>query len=358
MSNYKLDSIMGKIQRINCTDKKVNIMEVCGTHTYSISKFGIREALNHNVDLISGPGCPVCVTPDIYIDHIYNMAMEKDIIIATYGDMIRVPGSGSDITLEKAKARGAEVRMVYSSVDAVHIALENPSKKVVFLGIGFETTAPATAIAIKEAMKLQINNFYIMSMHKIVEPVMRTILNDKEVKIDGFLCPGHVAVVIGEKGFRFLEGYNCPSAIAGFDLNEVIDGIYSIVMDIENKDFRLKNVYRTLVREMGNLAAQKLIDEFFIVSDDYWRGIDIIKNSGLKLKREFKKYDAETLYPIDFTKSKGKSSGCKCGEVLKGKIKPKECSLFGKVCTPDNPIGPCMVSGEGSCSAYYKFNRL
>lgn len=358
MSNNKLQSVMKKIQRINNVNKKINIMEVCGTHTYSIGKFGIRDALSNNVNLISGPGCPVCVTPDIYIDYIYNIALEKDIIIATYGDMIRVPGSRPDISLERAKALGAEVRMVYSSMDAVDIAAENQNKKVVFLGIGFETTAPATAIALKEALSRSVNNFYIMSMHKIVEPVMKTLLKDKEVEIDGFLCPGHVAVVIGERGFKFIEEFNCPAAIAGFDLHEVIDGIYSIVEDIEKGDFRLKNVYKTLVREDGNIPAQKVIREIFDVKDDYWRGMGIIKNSGLKLKKEFEIHDIESLYPLDLSKSNGKNSACKCGEVLKGKIKPKDCGLFGKVCTPENPVGPCMVSGEGSCSAYYKFNRF
>lgn len=358
MSNQKLESVLKKIERINSIDKKINIMEVCGTHTYSIGKFGIRDALSSNINLISGPGCPVCVTPDIYIDHIYNIALEKDIIIATYGDMIRVPGSSPNISLEKAKALGAEIRMVYSSMDAVDIAAGNPDKKIVFLGIGFETTAPATAIALREALSRGINNFYIMSMHKVVEPVMKTLLNDKEVEIDGFLCPGHVAVVIGETGFKFLEEYNCPAAIAGFDLHEVVDGIYSIVEDIENKNFSLKNVYKTLVREKGNVAAQKTISEFFDVRDDQWRGIGLIKNSGLKLKPQFEKYDIEYLYPLDLSKSNNKNKGCKCGEILKGKMKPIECPLFGRVCTPENPVGPCMVSGEGSCSAYYKFNRL
>lgn len=357
MNNNNLEAALRKIQKMNDLDKKINIMEVCGTHTYSIGKFGIREALNKNINLISGPGCPVCVTPDIYIDHIYDMSLEKNIIIATYGDMIRVPGSSPSKTLERAKALGAQIRMVYSSMDAVNIAAENPGKKVVFLGIGFETTAPATAIALKEAINLGINNFFILSMHKLVEPVMKSILNDKEVRIDGFLCPGHVAVIIGEKGFKFLEDYNCPSAIAGFDMNEVIDGIYSIVQDIEKKDYTLKNVYRTVVREAGNLPAQNIIKEFFDIRDDYWRGMGVIGNSGLKLKESFRKYDIEEIFPIDFSKSNVISNGCRCGEVLKGKMKPVECPLFGQVCTPENPVGPCMVSGEGSCSAYFKFNR-
>jgi hydrogenase expression/formation protein HypD len=357
MNKYNVELLKEKIEKINRINKKISIMEVCGTHTYSIGKYGVRNALSENINLISGPGCPVCVTPNIYLDHIYDLSMKKDVIIVTYGDMIRVPGSSPELTLEKAKAKGAVIKMVYSSIDAVNVAVQNPKKTVVFLGIGFETTAPATAIALKEAVAKGIKNFYVMSLHKLVEPVMKALLSDSEVKVDGFLCPGHVAVVIGERGFKFLESYNCPSAIAGFELDEVIDGIFSIVQSSKNNDYSVKNTYKALVRESGNEAAQRIIAEVFEEKDDYWRGMGIIEKSGLKLKKEFGSHDIETLYPLDFSKGENKNSGCKCGEVLKGKMTPVQCSLFGKVCTPENPIGPCMVSGEGSCSAYYKFNR-
>lgn len=345
------------IEGINSFDKEINLMEVCGTHTMAISKFGLRTVLNKNINLISGPGCPVCVTPDIYLDYIYDLSLKEDVIIATYGDMIRVPGSHPSKTLENAKAKGANVRMVYSSMDSIKIAEENPNKKVVFLGIGFETTAPATAIAVMEAKSKGITNFFALSLHKLVEPVMRLLLEDETIKIHGFLCPGHVGVVVGESGFKFLEEYKCPGAIAGFDMDEVLEGVYSIVQSLKDGSCDIKNPYNKLVKPNGNVVAQELIKSTFKVEDDNWRGIGIVAKSGLKLKDEFKELDIESIYPIDMDKAV-RNNGCKCGEVLKGKIRPNECALFGKACTPENPIGPCMVSGEGSCSAYYKYSSF
>lgn len=345
------------LEYINSYDKKINLMEVCGTHTNSISKFGIRSALKENINLISGPGCPVCVTPDIYLDYIYDLSLKEDIIIATYGDMIRVPGSQPNLTLENAKAYGAKVKMVYSSMDAVSLAEENPSKKIVFLGIGFETTAPATSVAVREAKIKGLKNFFVLSLHKLVEPVMRLLLEDEAIKIHGFICPGHVGVVIGEKGFEFLEEYRCPGAIAGFEMDEVLEGIYFIIKSLKEENYKIKNPYSKLVKPDGNLAAQALIKNTFKKVDDPWRGIGIVEKSGLKLNDEFMEFDIEKLFPI-VMKSTYKNSGCECGEVLKGKIRPNECPLFSKVCTPENPIGPCMVSGEGSCSAYYKYSTF
>lgn len=357
MVNYDTLTTEEKLAAINSVKSKINIMEVCGTHTMSISKNGLRNVLPDNVNLISGPGCPVCVTPNIYLDYIYELSLKEDIIIATYGDMIRVPGSLPSMTLENAKAKGAKVRMVYSSIDAVNIAKENPNFKVVFLGIGFETTAPATAIAISEAENMGLKNFYVLSMHKLVEPVMRAILEDKTLIIDGFICPGHVAVVIGEEGFNFLEKYECPGVIAGFEGEEVIDGVYELVRSIEAGQFEIKNVYNKLVKVSGNKVAQSIINNIFDVKDDYWRGIGLVAKSGLKLKEEYREYDIESMFPIDYSEDK-KNTACQCGEVLKGKIRPNECKLFGKICTPENPIGPCMVSGEGSCAAYYRYANL
>lgn len=346
---------LDKIKIINSFDEDINIMEVCGTHTMAISKFGLRNILNKNIRLISGPGCPVCVTSDVHLDYVYELALKEDTIIATYGDMFRVPGSRPEITLENAKALGANVRMVYSSMDALEIAKLNPSKKVIFLGIGFETTTPAAAIAIKEAYGNSINNFYVLSLHKIVEPVMRTLLEDKELKIDGFLCPGHVAAIIGEKGFKFLEEYNCTGAITGFELDEIVDGIYTIINNYKNKNYVVDNCYKRLVRKNGNEIAIHMINEVFELKNDYWRGMGIINNSGLKIREKYAHHDIEKVYPIN-VKADAKNNGCSCGEILKGKLKPNECKLFGKVCTPENPVGPCMVSMEGSCSAYYKYN--
>lgn len=343
------------IQNINKVKKNLNIMEVCGTHTAAISKFGLRQVINKNINFISGPGCPVCVTPDYYIDYICDLSLNGEIIIATYGDMIRVPGSKLNNTLEKKKALGANIKIVYSSLEAVRIASLNPRKKVVFMGIGFETTTPATSVAIMEAKKRGLNNFYVLSVHKLVEPVMRVLLEDKELKIDGFLCPGHVAAIIGQEGFNFISDYNCAGTITGFSLQELIYGISTLIYNIENNNSEISNCYKNLVKKEGNTAAMNLIKEVFGVKDDYWRGIGLIKDSGFKIKENYKKFDIEEIYPIDDYIKGDNISRCQCGEVLKGKIKPYECKMFKKICTPENPIGPCMVSSEGSCAAYYKY---
>lgn len=355
--NSDIKTIKSKIDKINKIDRKINIMEVCGTHTMAISKFGLRNLLKDKVNMVSGPGCPVCVTPDLYLDYVYDLSLKPDIIIATYGDMIRVPGSEPHRTLENAKAKGARVQMVYSSMDAVTLAEENQDKNIVFLGIGFETTTPATATAVMEAKNLGLNNFYVLSMHKIVEPVMRLLLEDKTLKLDGFLCPGHVAVILGEDGFKFLEEYKCPGVITGFQMEEIVNGIYTLANCIENGDYKVKNEYKSLVRKQGNIAAKNIIDMVFEEKDDYWRGMGLIPKSGLRLKSDYRDFDIEQLYPIDFS-IKRENKACSCGDVLKGKIKPDECRLFGKVCNPDNPVGPCMVSSEGSCAAYYKYNNV
>ncbi|WP_055668090.1 hydrogenase formation protein HypD [Desnuesiella massiliensis] len=347
------ENIMKKIDFINSYKESINIMEVCGTHTMAIGKYGIRQIINDNINLISGPGCPVCVTPNKYIDYIYELSLEKEIIVATYGDMIRVPGSTPYISLEKAKAQGANVKLVYSSLDALKLAEKHRDKKVVFLGIGFETTAPATAIAIKEAYNNNIDNFHVLSMHKIIEPVMSLLLEDNTLDIQGFLCPGHVAVVIGEQGFKFIDKYNCASAITGFDLEDILSGLVDIIKCIKNKDFTLKNSYNRLVKPEGNKQAKFIIEEVFCIKDDEWRGLGTIRDSSLKIRERFSEFDIEALYPMKSDISV--TTPCQCGEVLKGSIKPCECKLFHKVCNPDNPIGPCMVSSEGSCAAYYRY---
>ena len=353
-----MQDLKRKLDFINGYRGQINIMEVCGTHTMAIGKHGIRGLLSENINLLSGPGCPVCVTPDYYIDYIYDLAVNKNCIIATYGDMFRVPGSEASISLEKAKALGADVKMVYSSLDAVKLAKENLGKKVVFLGIGFETTTPATAIAICEAKKLELDNFYVLSMHKRIEPVMRLLLEDRELKIDAFLCPGHVAVIIGLEGFKFLEEYKCVSSIAGFEIDEVINGLYSIILDLYSRSSTVKNVYSSVVRDEGNRTALDIVGRFFTESDDCWRGLGLVAESGYKLKEQFSDYNIEKVFPIKTDGAVKRVNGCKCGEVLKGKIKPEQCTLFGKVCTPESPIGPCMVSGEGSCAARFKYGNV
>lgn len=351
----KNKELLDNIKKLNEYKGQINIMEVCGTHTVAISKSGLRQTLPSNINLITGPGCPVCVTPDIYLDYVYGLALRKNIIITTYGDMLRVPGSHPERTLEKAKAKGAQIKIVYSSLDALEVAKQNPSKKVVFLGIGFETTAPATAIAILEAEKLGIDNFYIISMHKIVEPVMRSLLEDKELSIDGFICPGHVAVIIGEDGFNFLEKYNSIGVIAGFEPDNIAKALIEIIHSKEVSDYTIKNVYSKLVRKEGNLVAKEIIHKVFKIDNDNWRGLGLIEDSGLKLRKEYDRFNIEKIFPVDY-ESNESNKVCQCGDVLKGKIRPNQCKLFGKGCTPDYPIGPCMVSGEGSCSAFYRYN--
>ena len=342
------------LKTINEYTNKINIMEVCGTHTVAISKFGFRSAFNKNINLISGPGCPVCVTPQYYIDYIYDLSLNKEIIICTYGDMIRVPGRTPDRTLEGARALGANVKMVYSIMDSLNVAVENPDKKIVFLAVGFETTTAHTAVAIKEAEAGNIKNFYVLSMHKLVEPVMRTLLENKELQIHGFLCPGHVAAILGQDGFMFLNEYKSIGVIAGFEAQDIINAVGTIIDMKKNGETGVKNCYSRLVSKEGNKVALNLINEVFHAETDYWRGIGPIKDSSLKLKDKYKKYDIEQIYPVDRSHVNN-STGCQCGEVLIGKIKPDQCRLFKKVCSPENPVGPCMVSSEGSCGAYYKY---
>ena len=336
------------LKTINEYTNKINIMEVCGTHTVAISKFGFRSAFNKNINLISGPGCPVCVTPQYYIDYIYDLSLNKEIIICTYGDMIRVPGRTPDRTLEGARALGANVKMVYSIMDSLNVAVENPDKK-----IGFETTTAHTAVAIKEAEAGNIKNFYVLSMHKLVEPVMRTLLENKELQIHGFLCPGHVAAILGQDGFMFLNEYKSIGVIAGFEAQDIINAVGTIIDMKKNGETGVKNCYSRLVSKEGNKVALNLINEVFHAETDYWRGIGPIKDSSLKLKDKYKKYDIEQIYPVDRSHVNN-STGCQCGEVLIGKIKPNQCRLFKKVCSPENPVGPCMVSSEGACGIWYR----
>lgn len=343
------------INYLNNMDKAINLMEVCGTHTMAISRYGIRNLISKNINLISGPGCPVCVTPDTSLDYIYDLSLKTDIIIATYGDMIRVPGSDPLFTLEKAKAKGANVAIVYSSIDALKIADENKDKKVVFLGIGFETTMPSTAIALLEAEKNKTENFYVYSLHKKVEPVIRALIEDKEIKIHGFILPGHVACILGQQGFNYLNDYKMNGAITGFEFNQVLYGIYTLVKNIKENHFKIENCYKSAVQYQSNNIALNLFNEVFNIKDDNWRGIGIIKNSGYKINEKYAKYDIENIYHNN-ENLREKKYNCRCGDVIKGLVKPKECPLFGKVCNPDYPIGPCMVSSEGSCAAYYRYN--
>lgn len=352
---WNRDDIKKLVELINHLDiQKINIMEVCGTHTMAIASAGIKQLLPSSIRLISGPGCPVCVTPSERIDDVYNLSKRNNVIIATYGDMIRVPGTKKSISLERSRMEGADVRMVYSSMDALDIAEDNPDKEVVFLGIGFETTTPAAAAAVKEARQRGIKNFSVFSLHKRVEPVMRALLESNEVKVDGFLLPGHVAVITGLKGFEFLREYKVPGVVGGFEPLDILSTVYRLGMLIEKKNFDIENEYTRLVSYEGNAIAQNLISEVFKPCDDIWRGMGIIKMSGLEIRSEYSDFDASKKFNIAFPE-KLCVTPCRCGDVLKGLIEPEECPLFGGGCVPDSPVGPCMVSTEGSCAAAYKY---
>lgn len=335
--------------------KKVNIMEVCGTHTMTIGKYGIRKLMPDNINLISGPGCPVCVTPEYYIDNAIELSKNKDVFITTFGDMMKVPGSFS--SLEREKANGSKIFVVYSPLDALEIAQQNKNKKVIFLSIGFETTTPLSALTLKKAKEKKIKNFYLLVGNKLIPPVMEFLLKEKDTEIDGFICPGHVSVVIGTEPYmKISKKFNVSCVISGFEPLDVLLSIFLILKKIEEGKPDVINEYKRTVKEKGNFKAKKAIEDVFEIIDSEWRGIGIVENSGLRLKEEFKNFDAEKEFHININSSKEKKS-CLCGEILKGKKSPFDCPLFEKNCNPENPIGPCMVSSEGTCSAYYKYER-
>jgi hydrogenase expression/formation protein HypD len=334
--------------------RQVNIMEVCGTHTVAIFRTGIKSTLPEGLKLISGPGCPVCVTGQSYIDIVLELADRDDCLIATYGDMIRVPGEGGSLETKQTKAN---VKIVLSSEDAIQLAKDNPGKTIVFVAVGFETTAPATAVVVKEAAAENIDNFCVLSGHKLVVPAMRALLSEKNHNIDGFLCPGHVSVIIGYGAFReIVEDFYRPCVVAGFEPLQIIQGLSEICRQLEAGKPELKSIYTAVVTEKGNTAAQKIIDEYFEPADGYWRGLGKIKKSTLKLKDKYRRFDAFKRFDITETPTEDRS-GCRCGEVLCGLIEPPQCGLFEESCTPDMPVGPCMVSSEGACAAWFKYGR-
>ena len=332
---------------------QINIMEVCGTHTMAIARSGIKSLLPENIKLISGPGCPVCVTSPGHIDAMLDLAGR--VRIATYGDMLRVPGSNPERTLRSLKAEGADIEIVYSPMDAVRLAAGGKGD-MVFLGIGFETTAPGTAMAIMEAKRLGLSNFSVFSVLKRVEPALRALMADPEFNVQGFLCPGHVATITGEGGFTFLaDDYNMPAAIAGFTPESILKAIAGITKQIKSGKAGLINEYKEAVTREGNLLAVEAMKKVFGEEDTLWRGLGLIKRSGLGIRPEYAAFDAAARYGIEVREPVGKSP-CRCGDVIQGKLSPRQCPLFGKGCTPESPKGPCMVSSEGSCAAEIKYN--
>ena len=348
----KVRALVNKIKTIS--KKKIALMEVCGGHTMSIHKFGIPSLLPDNISLISGPGCPVCVTDRKYIDQSIAYSRMPDTIICTYGDLIRVPGSSS--SLEKEKSEGKDIRIVYSVIDAINIAKENPAKNIIFLGIGFETTTPASAFGILNAEKNKINNFFVFSAHKIMPPAMEALI-DENVKLNGYIAPGHVSVITGTEIYNFIaEKYKLGVAVSGFEPTDLLQSILMLVEQIENNNPKVDLQYSRAVKTAGNKKAQEAVNKVFVARDDWWRGLGVLKNSGLAVRKEYARYDAEQSFQVEVEKTK-EDKACICGSILKGMAKPFDCKIFGKACTPENPVGACMVSSEGSCAAYYRYSR-
>ncbi|MFY9109343.1 hydrogenase formation protein HypD [Aliarcobacter butzleri] len=339
-------------------DKTINIMEVCGGHTHTIMKYGIPQLLNKKINFIHGPGCPVCVMPKDRIDSAYELSLQKDVILVTLGDMIKVPGSKG--SLQKARSEGADVRFVYSPMDCLKIADENKDKTVVFFAIGFETTTPMTCSLMEQVIKQDIKNILFHINHITVPEVMQVLVQDENCKIDAFLGPSHVSVISGSKIYEeFPRDYNKPVVVSGFEPVDVMQSISMIVKQFKEKRANLEIEYKRLVSYEGNLKAQELINKYFKKVPFKFRGIGEVENSGYELKDEFDKYNAKIVYKdILPTQEVKENKACKCPEILKGVAKPTDCKIFGTVCTPTNPIGSCMVSSEGACSAYYKYGNL
>jgi hydrogenase expression/formation protein HypD len=327
-------------------------MEVCGTHTVSIFRSGIKATLPEGVKLLSGPGCPVCVTDQNYIDTVLELADRPDVLIATYGDMIRVPGKGGSL---ETKASKNNVKVVLSSDDALKLAKKSPEKTVVFVAVGFETTAPATAVAVKEAKSSGIKNFCVLSGHKLVVPAMRALLSGKNNNINAFLCPGHVSAITGFGVFEEISAdFHRPCVVAGFEPMQIIEGLAEICKQILEGKAETKSIYNAVVTRQGNRKAQEVIEECFEPADGWWRGLGKIEKSTLKLKTQYSEFDALKRFNIAETGGQ-EPEGCRCGQVLSGLLDPVQCELFGKRCTPDKPVGPCMVSSEGACAANFKY---
>ncbi len=343
------------------TDRPLVFMEVCGTHTMAAARTGLRSLLPDEVRLISGPGCPVCVTPVGYIDHALALARLPEVIITTFGDLVRVPGSAPakqaahPPNLASVRATGADVRVVYSPAAAVDIAVANPDRHVVFLGVGFETTTPTIAAAIVQAHDAGLQNFSVLSANKTIPIAMRVLADSDELGLDGFLCPGHVSVIIGPEPYGPLaEELGVACTIAGFEADEMVAGIESLVEQAVSGHTHVDNRYPGAVRPGGNKRARALSERVFEPCDCAWRGIGVIPGTGLQIREEFKLYDAEQRFEVELPEPI-EPIGCRCGEVLRGVARPDECPLFGKACTPQSPRGACMVSSEGSCAAHYLY---
>ncbi|RDU65483.1 hydrogenase formation protein HypD [Helicobacter sp. MIT 14-3879] len=356
------DKIIGILKKIKLQAEKIpykiNIMEVCGGHTHSIMKYGINKLLPSNIDFIHGPGCPVCVIPKNRINQAYDIAMQEDVILLTLGDMIKIPSSKG--SLAKARSEGCDVRFLYSPLEALKIAKENPNKRVVFFAIGFETTTPMTAALIDRVILEGIRNLFFHINHVLVIPPLKALLDSKPCNINALIAPSHVSVVAGAKIYKELLDYNIPIVVGGFEPVDILDSILRIIEQKKNNDIKLDIEYSRAVSMDGNLKAQELVDKYFCVRHSFeWRGLGDIEQSGLRLRDEFKYLDAEILFDDILDKTYiNDNKACICGEILRGVAKPTDCKVFGKACTPNNPLGSCMVSSEGACAAYYKYKDV
>jgi hydrogenase expression/formation protein HypD len=346
----------GLIARIRHRSKtRARFMEFCGGHTVTIFRYGIRQVLPPTLEMVSGPGCPICVTANADLDKAIALAKVPNVIVATFGDMLKVPGSRS--SLQQAKAEGAEVYTVYSTMDALKAAQDNPDKSVVFLGIGFETTAPTVAASILQAGEKGLKNYYVLSLHKLCPPVIRALLDSGEVELSGLVCPGHVSTIIGSHPWEFIaREYGIPCVVSGFEPLDILQTVDMLVGQVEKGESRVEIAYKRGVRPEGNRQALKLMEQVFEPAPALWRGIGEVAGSGLKLREKYKSFDAEANFDIEPGPAV-EPAGCICGDILRGVKTPSDCQLFGKVCTPESPVGPCMVSTEGSCSAYYLYGE-
>lgn len=332
-----------------------SLMEVCGTHTQAIGRFGIRSLMPEGVRLLSGPGCPVCVTANRDIDTVIALSRIPGVVIATFGDMTRVPGSTSSLLAEKASGRSIEI--VYSPLDAISFAQNNPDSQVVFVGVGFETTTPVVAASIKRAAVLGVENFSVYVAHKNMPGALEAIVADPQLQVDGLILPGHVSTIIGPEPYRFLsEKYGVPGVITGFEPVDVLQGVAMLLRQLHEGRAEIELAYARGVMAEGNPAARAVINEVFEVCDADWRGLGTIPGSGYRIRPAFAAYDASLRFQPQVEATQ-EHAGCRCGDVLRGSITPHECPLFDRVCTPENPVGPCMVSNEGTCAAYYRYYR-
>ena len=355
MAKQQVRQLVAEITAAAAPLERVGLMEICGTHTVSLFRSGVKSLLPASIRLISGPGCPVCVTSAGYLDVACELAARDDVVICTYGDMVRVPGRHG--SLARARGRGADVTVVYSARDAVRIARERPDRRVVFLAVGFETTAPASAAAVLEADRSGLENFLILPAHKLVIPAIEALLAAGDVPIDGFLCPGHVSVVIGAGAYRpIAERHGRPCVVAGFEPVNMLQAIGALVRQVAAGRSAVENVYGVAVTQEGNAVARKMIDEVFAPARAVWRAMGEIDASGLELREKYRRFDALEHFGVEMGPDY-EPPGCLCGQVIQGRAEPADCPLFARTCTPVSPVGPCMVSSEGTCAAWYKYGR-